>query len=48
MCSKNIWLFNEEGIAEYIAEGYEISIGGLQPDKRSCALMGRKPEVLSC
>ncbi|MBO5031041.1 MAG: glycoside hydrolase family 3 C-terminal domain-containing protein [Lachnospiraceae bacterium] len=39
-------LFNEDGAAEYIAEGYEISIGGSQPDPRSCALMGKKPQTL--
>lgn len=36
----------ENGVAEYIAEGYEISIGGSQPDARSCALTGRKPQLL--
>lgn len=41
-------LYNEEGTAEYIAEGYEISIGGSQPDRRSCVLMGKEPKVLSC
>lgn len=40
------WLFDENGVAEYIAEGYEISIGGSQPDARSCALTGRKPQLL--
>lgn len=39
-------LFDENGVAEYIAEGYEISIGGSQPDARSCALTGRKPQLL--
>jgi len=39
-------LFNEDGIAEYVAEGYEVSIGGSQPDARSCALMGRKTNLL--
>ena len=39
-------LFNEDGIAEYVAEGYEISIGGSQPDQRSCELTGRKPQRL--
>lgn len=40
------WLFDENGVAEYIAEGYEISIGGSQPDARSCALTGRNPQLL--
>lgn len=39
-------LFNEDGIAEYVAEGYEISIGGSQPDQRSCELTRRKPQRL--
>ena len=39
-------LFNEDGIAEYVAEGYEVSIGGSQPDARSCALMGRETHLL--
>ncbi len=39
-------LFNEGGIAEYAAEGYEISIGGSQPDARSCALTGTKTHLL--
>ncbi len=44
--SKAFQLFNEDGIAEYAAEGYEISIGGSQPDARSCALMGRSTQIL--
>lgn len=39
-------LFNEDGVAEYIAEGYEIYIGGSQPDARSVALTGKKPQAL--
>lgn len=40
-------LFDENGIAQYVAQGYEISIGGSQPDKRSCELMGKKPLILT-
>ncbi len=39
-------LFNEDGVAEYITEGYEISIGGSQPDARSAVLTGKKPQTL--
>lgn len=39
-------LFNEDGVAEYIAEGYEIYIGGSQPDARSVDLTGKKPQAL--
>ncbi|MCI9385159.1 MAG: glycoside hydrolase family 3 C-terminal domain-containing protein [Lachnospiraceae bacterium] len=39
-------LFNEDGEAEYIAEGYEVHIGGSQPDARSAALTGKKPQTL--
>lgn len=39
-------LFNEDGIAEYAMEGYVISIGGSQPDARSIALTGKRPQLL--
>ena len=39
-------IFNEDGIAEYAAKGYEISIGGSQPDARNCALTGTKTHLL--
>lgn len=47
MTQEAFLLFNEDGVAEYASEGYEISIGGSQPDARSCELMGRKPVVLT-
>ena len=39
-------LFDEEGNAQFIDEGYEISIGGSQPDHRSFVLTGRSPQTL--
>ncbi len=45
--AQSFMLFDENGIAQYVAQGYEISIGGSQPDKRSCELMGKKPLILT-
>ena len=45
--AQSFMLFDENGIAQYVAQGYEISIGGSQPDKRSCEHMGKKPLILT-
>jgi beta-glucosidase len=37
---------NENGTPEYINEGYVISVGGSQPDKRSAELTGNKVTIL--
>ena len=45
--AQSFMLFDENGIAQYVAQGYEISVGGSQPDKRSCERMGKKPLILT-
>ncbi len=45
--AQSFMLFDENGIAQYATQGYEISVGGSQPDARSCELMGKKPLILT-
>ena len=45
--AQSFMLFDENGIAQYVTQGYEISVGGSQPDARSCELMGKKPLILT-
>ena len=45
--AQSFMLFDENGIAPYATPGYEISVGGSQPDARSCELMGKKPLILT-
>ena len=45
--AQSFMLFDENGIAQYATQGYEISVGGSQPYARSCELMGKKPLILT-
>jgi beta-glucosidase len=39
-------LYNENGIPEFANEGYTVSVGGSQPDRRSYELTGNKVTIL--